>query len=218
MGGLNQSQKNEILDMIRQEFKTYFTVKSFPGLLKSDVPTTGPGAGNTSAGMVAVFKNAQGQVLEGRSLSILEDAVTVTLLTAKVLSLQAQGAKAILNTDNDLELSAGTGHVLTLENNAVVIGRIDADGFTLAKVGAGFSVKEGTNASMGKATLVGGTKVVSTTKVTASTRIFLSAVNGSANAGFLDTATRTPGTSFTITSSNALDDRDVAYLLVEPAA
>lgn len=100
--------------------------------------------------------------------------------------------------------------VLTVNNDAKI-----------AAVGSGLYVKEGTNATMGVATLVGGTATVATTKVTASSRIFLS-VNGqgvAANLGtvYEDLASRVAGTSFVIKSANVLATPTVAWLIVEPA-
>jgi len=81
----------------------------------------------------------------------------------------------------------------------------------------GLKITEGTNATMGKATLAAGTVVVNTTKVTANSRIFL--MDQTPNAGTPGTpyvSGRTAGTSFTITSTNALDASDVAWIIIEP--
>jgi hypothetical protein len=87
-----------------------------------------------------------------------------------------------------------------------------------ATVGSGLSIKEGTNATMGTATLVSGTVVVPTTKVTASSRIFLTGQNNSGTVGELMVSARSAGTSFTILSSSNTDTRAVAWVIVEPAA
>lgn len=86
-------------------------------------------------------------------------------------------------------------------------------------VGKGFYVKEGTNATMGVATLVGGTAVVNTTKVTANSRIFLTAQSlGTVTLGQgLAVSARTPGTSFTILSQSAIDTSVVAWIIFEPS-
>lgn len=88
----------------------------------------------------------------------------------------------------------------------------------LGTAGNGLYVKEGTNATMGTATLVAGTVVVNTTKVTANSRIFLE-VNGGTltNVGAVYVSARTAGTSFTITSLNILDASNVAWVLLEPS-
>lgn len=87
----------------------------------------------------------------------------------------------------------------------------------LSTAGVGMYVKEGTNATMGVATLVAGTSTVSTTKVTASSRIFLSVQSQGGTAGFVEVTARVAGTSFTITSSSAIDTSVVAWLIIEPA-
>lgn len=84
-------------------------------------------------------------------------------------------------------------------------------------VGQGLYVKEGSNATMGRATLVAGTVVVSTTKVTANSEVFLTHQNAGGTPGFLTVSARTAGTSFTITSSNAGDTSIIAWFIVEPA-
>ena len=88
--------------------------------------------------------------------------------------------------------------------------------------GKGFKIKEGSNARMGIVTLSSGAATVNNATVTANTRIFLS-VNGVtafANLGILyeDSASRVPGTSFTIKSTNGADTASIAWVLIEPAA
>jgi hypothetical protein len=88
----------------------------------------------------------------------------------------------------------------------------------LTTVGNGLYLTEGTNATMGVATLVAGTKVVSTTKVTANSRIFTSIQSlGTVTVpkGIGVTA-RTAGTSFTLTSADATDTSVLAWYMIEP--
>lgn len=87
-------------------------------------------------------------------------------------------------------------------------------GFAL---GAGLKVKEGTNATMGLATLAAGTVVVNTTKVTATSRIHLTGQADGGTPGWQRVSARTAGTSFTITSSSATDTSTVAWIIIEPA-
>lgn len=91
------------------------------------------------------------------------------------------------------------------------------DDLLINLAGKGLRVKEGTNAKMGVATLVGGAVTVSTTAVTGSSRIFLMSQSLGGTAGFLRVSGRVAGTSFAITSSSASDTSVVAWLLVEPA-
>jgi hypothetical protein len=89
---------------------------------------------------------------------------------------------------------------------------------SLAVAGGGIQVKEGTNATMGTATLVGGTATVSTSKVTANSRILLTAQTSGAAPGTPRVSARTAGTSFTITSTSGTDTSQVAWFLVEPSS
>lgn len=83
-------------------------------------------------------------------------------------------------------------------------------------VGVGPEITEGSNAAMGTATLVAGTVTVSNTLVTANSRVFLTGQNAGTAQGSLYISARSAGVSFTITSTNASDDRSVAYMIVEP--
>ncbi len=97
--------------------------------------------------------------------------------------------------------------------------KVDVNGnIQMNTAGNGLYIKEGSNATMGTATLSAGTVVVSTTKVTANSRIFLT-VNGGTltNVGAVYVSARTAGTSFTITSLNILDASNVAWAILEPS-
>ncbi len=89
----------------------------------------------------------------------------------------------------------------------------------LSGVGKGIKIKEGSNATMGVATLSGGTVVVSTNKVTANSRIQLTAQDlGTIVApAALAVSARTAATSFTILSSDPTDTSDIAWIIVEPS-
>lgn len=101
---------------------------------------------------------------------------------------------------------------LDVTGSAVVTGNIK-----ISTAGSGLLVKEGSNARMGVVTLVAGTATVSNTSVTATSRIFLTSQVDGGTPGFVRVSARTAATSFTITSSNAADTSDIAWLIVEPA-
>ena len=84
------------------------------------------------------------------------------------------------------------------------------------QAGNGFFVKEGTNARMGQATLVGGTVTVNTNQVNANSRIFLSVETAGGTQGFLS-YTEIIGTSFTINSTSATETSIVNWLIMEAA-
>lgn len=69
----------------------------------------------------------------------------------------------------------------------------------------------------GKAVLVAGSKVVNNTVVTADSNIQLTSNIDGGTPGWLRVSARTPGVSFTITSSNGADTSTVSWLIVEPA-
>lgn len=89
----------------------------------------------------------------------------------------------------------------------------------LASAGNGFKIKEGSNATMGLAT-IGGSNVVtvSTTKVTANSRIFLTIQDpsGASPPGDVWIDSRIPGTSFVIKNSTATNPT-VAWMIIEPS-
>lgn len=108
--------------------------------------------------------------------------------------------------DGVVAITAGT------INGAIIGGTAPAvASFTAIKV------TEGVNASQGVTTLVAGTITVSNTAVTATSRIFIAAQLDGGTVGFIRVSSRVAGTSFTITSSNALDTSTVAYEIFQPA-
>lgn len=90
------------------------------------------------------------------------------------------------------------------------------DDLVLNTAGKGIRIKEGSNARMGVATLVGGAVTISNTSVTANTRIFYSVQAVGGTQGLLS-ATRVNGTSFTITSTSGSDTSVIAWELKEPS-
>lgn len=150
----------------------------------------------------------------------------MTLLGSGVLTLTAAivgaASQDVFNTVSTTVNAFGASTALTIGattgtatiRNATLNAN---DDFKLPTVGTGIYVKEGTNATMGSATLVGGTVVVSTTKVTANSRIFLTNNVNGGTLGSLSVSARTAGTSFTISSTNVLDTSTVAWVIIEPA-
>lgn len=64
---------------------------------------------------------------------------------------------------------------------------------------------------IGTATLVAGTATVTLPTISATSRIFVTPQSGLLNVGAVWVSARTANTSFTITSTNVLDTRVVAY-------
>jgi hypothetical protein len=82
---------------------------------------------------------------------------------------------------------------------------------TFAKI----NITTGSNANAGTGTLTGGTVTISTTAVTASSLIFLQDTASSiTNVGTLTVSSKSAGTSFTVTSTLALDTSTFNWLIV----
>lgn len=99
---------------------------------------------------------------------------------------------------------------MTVQNNGVTV------------VSYQESIQTSLDPTKGLISLVDGTIDVLTSFVTADSRIFLTTQSGPTGsplgtAGFLIVSARTPGTSFTILSSESTDNSEVAWVIVQPA-
>lgn len=201
--------------------------------------TTNGGLKFTSA-TVGIAVNGTSLALAAGGLSValatnsgLQIATGVKLLldTNPGLVLAATGVKVLLAGTPGLALAAGGLSVLLAPSANLTSGATGLDinptytgtlsfstgDVKLLQAGKGIFIKEGANAKMGVATLVGGTVVVSTTAVTASSRILLSAQTASGTQGWLSITALTPATSFTITSTSILETSSVLWVILEPA-
>lgn len=175
----------------------------------------------TTAASTAPLKFTSG------SLNTTAEAGAVEFLTDKYYGTITTGAARKEFALNDIALTSGrlpfattNGRFTDSANLAYTSGTglLLSDNLKLTTAGNGIYIKEGTNACMGLATLVGGTVVVNTTKTTANSRIQLTGQGGNiTNLGSYNVTARTAGTSFTITSSNVLDTNTVAWEIREPA-
>ncbi len=98
-----------------------------------------------------------------------------------------------------------TSEALTLNGNV----RLDT-------IGNKVIIKEGSNASLGVATMTAGVVTVSNTVVTNSSRIFLTPQNTSGTAGSVFVSARVANSTFTIASTSTSDTRQVAWQIIEP--
>jgi hypothetical protein len=162
---------------------------------------------NVPAGNIAAT-NVQAAIAE---LDAEKQPLDTQLTTIAGLTMTGNGGKALLvnSGGTDFELGTVATDLTNISTNV-----------KLTTIGNGLYIAEGTNATMGVATLVAGSKVVSTTKVTANSRIFTSIQSlGTVTVpkGIGVTA-RTAGTSFTLTSADATDTSVLAWMIVEPAS
>lgn len=94
--------------------------------------------------------------------------------------------------------------------------RVDGD-IDIDTEGAGLKIKEGSNAKLGAATLVGGSVTVTTTAVHSTSRVFVTANSSSSGHGALWVENVVAETSFDIKSTNILDDAMVAWVIFDPS-
>lgn len=123
-----------------------------------------------------------------------------------------RGGADVLRTDDYFVMSAGGQ-----SNGDFTAYTGSARALVAGTAGGGLSIAEGANARMNRAVLVAGTVVVANTSVTAATEVMLTAQIPGGTPGALYVSARTPGVSFTISSTNAADTSTVAYELIEPA-
>jgi hypothetical protein len=86
----------------------------------------------------------------------------------------------------------------------------------ISTLGKGLKIAEGADATVGVVTLAAGTATVNTAAVKSNSRIMLTNQNPGGTVGFLHVSARTADTSFVITSSNAADTSDIAWMIVNP--
>ncbi len=129
---------------------------------------------------------------------------------ARDTTLTRSGVNA-LSTPGFFAMGSGQsgGAFAVFGNNAAAL--------NIGSAGGGITVKEGTNARSGLATLVAGAVTVNNTSVTANTRIQLTPQAPGGTPGWVRVSARTAGTSFTITSSSGTDTSTVAWFLIEPS-
>ena len=129
--------------------------------------------------------------------------------TPGLVQLQLKGSVLGASTSNSIPIGFYNSSRLdaTLESNG---------SFALRQVGQGFRIAEGPNAKQGAATLTAGTVTVANTSVTANSRIHATGQDNNVT-GTVRISGRTPGVSFTLTSTNAADSGVVAYTIFEPS-
>jgi hypothetical protein len=193
---------------------------------------------NANNGANAVNAPAPGAVINSTVTGASESATGLTINVANTLS-SATGVTEIgaeffskAFTTNAASISVniglssyagghGTNYPALFTHGSVGIGTaaplelLDVNGNIRISGVNGLRITEGSNATMGVATLSSGTVTVSTTKVDANSRIFLTDQSGSGTPGTPYISSRSNGASFTITSTSASDNSTVAWWIVE---
>lgn len=156
------------------------------------------------------------QLAGGSGLNVISAAAADILLSAR----QNGDAFTRIRIGSDGAISFGPGTVtrdVTLSRTAANQLSVATADLRVATAGRGLMVAEGTNAKSGAIALIAGTITVANTSVTATSRIQVTSQADGGTPGFLRVNARTPGTSFTITSSSVTDTSTVAWFLVEVA-
>jgi hypothetical protein len=197
-------------------------IRTAYGIEISTIQATGSDVGetHTAAGLyLGTGITASGGTTNNK-YSILSDSTNNSQFAGPMIFMDTAAVAA--GDAGDVVLTAKgassqTAHLFdATDSSNNVVSYVDANGNVgVNKVGSGFAVKEGSNAKMGQATLVGGTSTVSTTAVTSNSRIFLTCNGSSAGYGALAVTTITANTSFVITSTNGADTCPVSWLIVE---
>lgn len=208
--GINTTSPNSELEVIQTAIGT---PADAPGMLLGN--TTAASPGNQAYSNVLIF---QGNGWKTAATAASQDVrMRVYLQTVQGTS----NPSSILNIQSSIN-GGGYGDRLSLTSAGVLTtaSTISSGGDIKATtVGNGVYIKEGSNATMGIATLSAGTVTVNTTKVTANSRIILTVQSlGTVSIPTVVGVTaRSAGTSFTITSASITDTSVIAWIIIEPS-
>lgn len=125
-----------------------------------------------------------------------------------------RSAANTLNVATAAGNSSGTLNVGAINGGADLT--VTSGNIIAATAGKGLKIKSGSNARIGTGTLTAGTVTIANTSVTANTRVFLTDTSSSTtNVGSLTVSAISANTSFTVTSTLALDTSTFNWMLVE---
>jgi hypothetical protein len=213
VGGGNDNTASENSSFVGGgQFNTASGILSFVGGGNTNLASglqsfIGGGESNIAAGQSSVAMGKFAQANHNNSFVWGDGSATFATTAANQFLILATGG-------------VGIGKVPSFIDGLDVLGQVSlSSNLTLNTVGSGIKIKQGTNATSGRATLVAGTVTVSTTKVTAVSDIQLTAQNlGTITVPVgLAVSARTAGTSFEILSGSLTDTSIVSWIIIEPA-
>ena len=180
---------------------------------------TTTGVGTTNADFIWLAgNNGATEVLRITNAGAMSTSFNITCNNLLASTLVRAGATSAFSINGRSQIkSSADGTMESFKADGTTYSQFLSGNHKLPTVGDGFYVKEGTNATMGRAVLVAGTVVVNTTKVTATSEIFLTNNVNGGTLGSVSVSARTAGTSFTITSTNVLDTSTISWIIIEPA-
>lgn len=106
------------------------------------------------------------------------------------------------------------GNITATGNISTSLGGVTTQILDINLGGACFKIKQTANGAVGTGTLSSGAATVANTSVAASSMIYLTDTSNGANLGTISVGTITPGTGFTVASSNTLDSDTFSYLII----
>jgi hypothetical protein len=143
----------------------------------------------------------------------IADFTGIPIKINDVLTFGLAGATSGTTSIQPVSVASGTITVPSVTDTLAVLGT--AQSFTATQTFKKVNVTTGSNANAGTGTLSGGTVTISTTAVTASSLIFLTDTASSlTNVGILSVTAKSAGTSFTVTSSVAIDSSAFNWLII----
>lgn len=156
------------------------------------------GTANTTSSVSSFIGNGRNNNNAGNFASILNGSGNTINSIAT--------SSAIVGASNITAVSANTTYMasITLPVSGSVISITSGNSTTI------------TGKTFGLSILTGGTVVVANSKVTANSAIFITPQNNGTGNGSVWISARSAGVSFTIASTNILDDRLVAWWIIEP--
>lgn len=186
---------------------------SFTSSTNTGIYRVGAGILGLTAGGVLVF-SASSTSLSTNAPLLLQDGTTggpalsfgnspttgVYLSSPDVLTVAVAGVDVIFVSSTGMQAS-----IPVLAQTGLLVDT------TLALTDDGSNNNPSGTATLG----AGGTVTVSNITVTADSKIFLTPQNASGTAGSVSVSARVNGTSFTISSTNILDTRTVAWMIVQ---
>lgn len=170
----------------------------------------------------------RGMLITGRTYTPQTTALTITNASTLdvVQSIAGSGTtitnnyafRALFDSSNYFGLSMNNTGNATFNLVGTTPSFIFNQNIKLNTAGAGLYIKQGSNATCGRGTLVGGTLTVSTTKATSTSEIFITDRGGTiTNLGTIYISAVSNGTSFTVTSTNLLDVSTFSWFIIESA-
>lgn len=185
------------------------------GTVNQSIITTTTGSANTASLTVQ-----RGDQANGNALVIYKNGSTNSWQIGMQSGSPNFLIRDLVNSSNLFSITPGATGLVQIGGGLFANGDITANlgNVIVNTAGNGIKVKQGSNATFGTgAVLVSGTVTVSTTAVATGDTVFLSCTAAGGTQGVPRISSIVNGTSFTITSSQALDTSTYSWLIIKAA-